>query len=817
MAGTKLQETQNTKPHEKRLTSCLLSLAPYVLLLLMFAQMAVESRLTSLTVDEPLHIISGYSFLKTGDARLVEEHPLLVKSIAAWPLLLMPDLGDPRTVRGWNEASLVTVMRALLLPYPALDRVAFASRAPIMWLGMLLAALVYRWASDWLTGGPQAGLVALGLCALDPNIVAHAQLATTDIGVTLFLCAAFYALWRWSKLPTFTQTVTVGVSLGLALASKMSALIALPVIAGIVCFTYARPQPNGWRGAINQFGQALKSITIMFGIALVVIWATYGFELRWLPGWPIPVPAGSHLIPLARLFEHQRAGHSTFLWGRNSQMGWWYYFPLAFALKTPLPTLILLLATFWGWLGPALRQPQHFRKLGQIGLLLAFPIVYFVTALSSSVDIGYRHLLPILPMLFVFAASSWAWLERQKCSKLKIVGQGAFGALALWHVCSVATAAPWPLSYFNELAGGPANGYQFLVDSNLDWGQSFKELAAYLDQRETEPVKLSAMMFLEPAGYGVKYEPLPPARKAPPQFAARFNPAPGTYVISASSLQGVATPDINTYAFFRTLTPTARLGNALFIYNLPQAQSGEWVAQCTPPPALLEQADIAAGFGRDDLRRVYFDCATSWWYPATRAPGWHIQNPQAPGLNWYSGAQTVFRARTADGQPYFDIVHIAQPTLPFSLTTVAYIAPDKQVSAPVTTTGPLTFAGFWSASNCTPAQPGGTITLFTVWTVAHVPDSPLSIMLHLTAAGGRVAAVKDGLGVPIDMWQAGDMLVQAHQLEIPADLADGVYWAETGIYKLDTQEHYSMTAGNQTTNQLKLAPVEISQSVGGCQ
>src|SRR5512136_1815942 len=138
-------------------------LAAIVLLWLLFAQMTFEARLTSLTTDEPLHIISGYSYLKTGDARLVEEHPLLVKAISAAPLLLLPDLSDPRQARGWPEGSLVTVMRAMLLRYPAIDRLTFAARVPVMWMAMILAALVCRWAARWRHAGPQAGLIALGL------------------------------------------------------------------------------------------------------------------------------------------------------------------------------------------------------------------------------------------------------------------------------------------------------------------------------------------------------------------------------------------------------------------------------------------------------------------------------------------------------------------------------------------------------------------------------------------------------------------------------------------------------------------------------
>jgi len=219
-------------------------MAAVALLWLMFAQMTFEARLTSLTVDEPLHIISGYSQLKTGDARLVEEHPPLAKIIAAAPLLLDPNLGDPRHANGWEAGSLVLVARDMLTRYPALERVTFAARVPIMWLGVLLAALVYRWAADWRRAGRTAGLIALGLCALDPNIVAHAQLATTDVCVALFLLAAMYSLWRWTRRPTWIRLAVAGLMLGLALASKMSALLALPIVALIVFIAFARRQPH---------------------------------------------------------------------------------------------------------------------------------------------------------------------------------------------------------------------------------------------------------------------------------------------------------------------------------------------------------------------------------------------------------------------------------------------------------------------------------------------------------------------------------------------------------------------------------------------
>lgn len=799
-------------------------LVAILLLWLLFAQTTFEARHTSLTTDEPLHIISGYSFLKTGDPRLVEEHPLLIKSISAWPLTLSPDLGDPRQTRGWPEAALVTVTRAMLLRYPAIDRLTFAARVPVMWLGVILAALVYRWAADWRRVGPKAGLVALALCVLDPNIVAHAQLATTDVGVTMFLFAAWYVLWRWIRRSSFTRLVLTGLLIGSALASKMSTLITLPLIALVVCAAFAKRQPDGWRGALLLFGQAIASLIAIFTIAALVVWATYGFELRWLPGLPVPIPAASHLIPLARLFEHQRAGQSTFVLGRNSQMGWWYYFPVAFAIKTPLPTLILLvgaaisLVILTVKLWRTRRRAELGRTTAQATMLLIFPIVYFVSALFSTVDIGYRHVLPILPFLFAFIGGQVTNCRSLISNSQYQIGPLKFriwhlilGVLGFWYASGSMLNFPRPLEYFNELAGGPANGYKYLVDSNLDWGQSFKELKQYLDARGVKHIQLSAMMFLEPSVYGLDYDPIPPSRKSPDQLPSRFNPEPGVYVISATSLQGVATPDINTYAFFRSMTPTARIGNALFVYDVPQALPGEWIAQCVPPVAPLEREDIASGFGRE-LQRVYLDCAQSWWYPAQATPGWYTHST-GRGLDWtewYRGAQAVVRARTADGQPQFEIVHVEQPAPPDGLITVARTEQGTQITAPVRTTGPLTFEGFWPRDVPANARPGEQVTILTAWRVTSLPSQPVSILAHLVSEDEQTVAVGDGLGVPIEVWQIGDTIVQAHSIEIPMRTVPGAYWIETGVYRLDNMERYHILEEGQTVgDRLLLAPIEV--------
>ncbi|MEA3397818.1 MAG: hypothetical protein U9R05_10190, partial [Chloroflexota bacterium] len=150
------------------------------LLLAYFAQGLYHARHASITFDEGPHLAVGYTTLRTGDLRLqpVHIHPPLANVLAAAPLLLQHDLPDPRTVDGWEIASLSAVTDAVVWQYPHPARLAAAGRIPILWLGVLLGALVARWARD--IAGRRAGLFALALYAFDPNLIAHGSLITTD-------------------------------------------------------------------------------------------------------------------------------------------------------------------------------------------------------------------------------------------------------------------------------------------------------------------------------------------------------------------------------------------------------------------------------------------------------------------------------------------------------------------------------------------------------------------------------------------------------------------------------------------------------------
>jgi hypothetical protein len=211
----------------------------------------------------------------------------------------------------------------------------------------------------------------------------------------------------------------------------------------------------------SSIWRSLPSTAGNFFLSALVLWAVYGFEIRSPAGIPWAIPAATHLEIYRSLQEHYRLGHPAFLLGRNSSQGWWYYFPVAFLLKTPLPTLLLFVAAaLVGVQRTVFRKEPRFHPAVHWGPLLLFPAWYIALTPLSSVNIGYRHLLPILPFLFIFTGRLALLLTHFTPLRFTLY------ALLFWLILGTFWIAPHHLAFFNEIAGGPDNGYRYLVDSN---------------------------------------------------------------------------------------------------------------------------------------------------------------------------------------------------------------------------------------------------------------------------------------------------------------------------------------------------------------
>jgi hypothetical protein len=299
-------------------------------------------------------------------------------------------------------------------------------------------------------------------------------------------------------------------------------------------------------------------------LGLLVVWAAYRFQVGPLEGKGIVVPAPPYVRGVLAVLDFAGGGRSGYLLGQVSTEGWWTYFPVAFAVKTPLATLVgLLIAT-----GLALR-----RRSRDDVLLLIPPLAFFLASTTARLNLGYRHLLPVLPFLAVhtgrLAAPHTCASSSQRTWPRCILPI----ALALWLAASTLAISPHFLAYFNAIGGGPRNGWRILVDSNVDWGQDMKGLREWMERDQVERVRLAWFGTARPEYYGVSYDLLPGVPYGfllwiDPPFD-RANPEPGVYAISVSNLAGAVLPDPDLYAWFRARPPDERIGYSVFIYRVP--------------------------------------------------------------------------------------------------------------------------------------------------------------------------------------------------------------------------------------------------------
>ena len=527
-----------------------------------FGFLMANARLQSPTMDEQNHLARGYALLQTGDPRLSIEHPPLINVLEALPLggrFALP-LDDP----AWASADWYRFAdRFLWHANDQPDLMVFLGRWPVAALTVLLIALIGRWAGE--IGGAYAAWVAVALTALDPNILAHGNLATTDLGITVTATLAAYAVWHASRRPGVRSIVWAGVATGLMLASKSSA----PLFWGAygLLFTLSRiPREEGeGLGAFSlRIGQRVGRYAIITAIGLLVLWASYAFQVAPIDEGGPAVPMATYWQGLQRVLSNVDGGRTSYLLGETRVGGWPLYFPITFAVKTPVSVLILLLVAS----GITLVAPRE-----PVAAFLLLPVgLYGLMVLRSSLNLGYRHLLPMLPFLYIWIARSVTRLPVDSRGRTAL--RYVTAILLLWTAVSTLRIAPHFLAYFNPLGGGPTRGWRIVADSNIDWGQDLKRLADHLAERDSaEPIHLSWFGSSYPEHYGIDYEPLP---GLPHHFNRWFeeptfdvdDPEPGLYVISISNLVELPLVDKRFFGYFRTREPDARIGYSVYLYEV---------------------------------------------------------------------------------------------------------------------------------------------------------------------------------------------------------------------------------------------------------
>jgi hypothetical protein len=548
------------------------------LLCVLALQLVHVANATSSSWDEAHHLFDGYTIWKFDDYRLNPEVPPFIKLTAALPLLHM-QLKVPPNQGRQNQTEAFLDGKEFVFGNGG-DRVLFPARMMCAGFALALGLLIYFAAEEMF--GFVAGLFALALFVFDPNVLANGAMVTTDVGAACCFMASMYSFYRYCRKPGWVRLVVSGIALGLALSAKYTGIFLVPMLLLVAMLegALARDSRVLWR--------RVGALAVMGLMAWVVVWSFYGFRYK-------ASPEGKELNPalapyLAQMHDQRDArilrviakvrvlpegyiwglentketefDDPSYFWGKVYRHGNWEYFPAAFLIKSTLALLILLclvpLAWRWGLRGRA----------REMGFLLVPVVVYFAISMSSDMDIGMRHLLPVYPFLYVLVGAAamvlldwdvrWGWV---------------LGVLLCWQGLTSVRVAPAYMAYGNEAWGGPAKVDRYLGDANTDWGQQLKAVKRYLDERHITDCWFAYFPdgSIDPEDYGVHCKQLPTTDllywldvpvTTPPVIS-------GTVLISAGDLEGIEFGDgkLNPYDQFWRVKPTAVIQHSVYVFD----------------------------------------------------------------------------------------------------------------------------------------------------------------------------------------------------------------------------------------------------------
>jgi hypothetical protein len=466
------------------------------------------------TVDEFAHMPAGLSYWRHGTLSLYSKNPPLLKYLLTLPQAFSEEVIVPVPTEGslgwgpWFYGK--RFMEANKGRY---FEVFFSCRLVNILLGLAAGLLIFLWTKRLF--GPNAAVAASIFYFFSPTILAHSSLATLDIGCMLTVLATLFCLagvYQAGGKPYF-RLLGCGVVFGLALVSKFTAILLSPLI--LIYFFLQRV----WRG---QAKLAILDV-IFFGIAaLFTINAVYGFMgsfarvdayafqssfmkafFALIPAWlPLPLPADFLAGFDAQKLDTETGEFGSYLFGQWSTLGWWYYHPLALLMKSPLLWLLSLLLIPLAW--------RKWSIAGSDKFLLLVPAVFLAIVFSASnhLNIGVRYLLPIIPFLTILSGGVVSYvigLAKNRGAPILILG-----FLLLYHVEILRKGHPDYIGFFNLASGGPENGANLMIDSNLDWGQDLYRVRDYLAQRKYEqPIRLLYFGHVAPELYGLKFHLMP--------------------------------------------------------------------------------------------------------------------------------------------------------------------------------------------------------------------------------------------------------------------------------------------------------------------
>jgi hypothetical protein len=586
------------------------------------------------TADEVAHIAAGISHWQTGTYSMYRVNPPLPRMLAVLPVLLeRPDIEgiQPVDIPGQRQELQAGRQFAADNAEHYFRLVRLSRLAGVAW-SLLGGWLIYQWASQLY--GWTAGCLGAALWCFEPNILGHAQLVTPDIPATVSALATTYCFWLYLRNPSWERATIAGLLLGIALLTKFTNLVLYVVWP--IMWTLYHCGAGGHNPPAIRLSIEIRRGALMVALSLLVVNSGYEFHHTGLPLGSIPFISrtftgatidtgapgnrfqdcwlGRIPVPLPEDFlrgiDVQRRDFETglrpsYLRGEIRQGGWWYYYVYALAVKVPLGTWAAVLGSLVLTLAGHRSSAPWFDEA-----TLWAPVLVVLGLVSSQTGFNHhlRYVFPILPFVIVSASKLGFFLRRVRWKAGAMVL-----APLLWAATSSLSIHPHYLSYFNEAAGGPANGHQHLLNSNIDWGQDLLYLKAWLDQHpEARPLGLAYANTVGPQLAGITEFDLPPRgpRGEPDPFPVEADgpgPLPGFYAVSVNFIQGAPYwacdrqgrwhyIDVHDYEYFQHFRPVGKAGYSIFLYHVTLDDANAVRHQLGLP-----QLSVAAPSGRAHL------------------------------------------------------------------------------------------------------------------------------------------------------------------------------------------------------------------------
>jgi 4-amino-4-deoxy-L-arabinose transferase-like glycosyltransferase len=493
------------------------------------------------TVDEPAHIGCGMEWLSKGTYQLETQHPPLARVFSALGPFLAGERSQGRT-DAYQEGAAILYHD---LEYQRNLTLARVGSLPFFWLACVV---VYLAGARWYGKGTAA--LAVILFTWLPPILAHASLATTDMALTATFGLALYTALVWAEAPAVARGAAMGLGCALAVLAKFSSLLFIPACLGAL-LAWAVVSERGWT-PLRPLASARHGVSLLaaLGVGIVTVWAGYRFSFRG------GVPAPELFAGLRYVYRHQTSGHVSYLLGARSNSGFWFFYPVALAVKTPL--------AFLGLLAGGMALAWRRRRQLVWAAPLAFTAATLAVGLYSRINIGTRHLLPIyFGFAMLAAAAAWDWLGRATERKW---GPWLAAGLLAWLAVSGAVNHPDYLAYFNELAGSQPE--RILADSDLDWGQDMLRLSARLRELRAPRVTFTPLL----SAYLRDYHGFPPIQPSDPAM-----PAPGWNAVSITAWKVMRLgltfdhPEIVVWPD-RVKNAAGRVGRGVLLYYFPPSE-----------------------------------------------------------------------------------------------------------------------------------------------------------------------------------------------------------------------------------------------------